>query len=46
MSGSDTVALTLLGAIGGANASLSMLQAIYGQTNAGAPRGDPLTGLK
>jgi hypothetical protein len=46
MSGSDTVALTLLGALGGANASLSMLQAIYGQTSAGAPRGDPLTALK
>jgi hypothetical protein len=48
MSGSDSVALTLLGNISGgsSNNSLAMLQAIYGQTPTGAAAGDPLTALK
>lgn len=48
MIGSDSVALTLLGNISGgsSNTSLSMLQAIYGQTTAGTPAGDPLTALR
>jgi hypothetical protein len=48
MSGSNSVALSLLGAITGStgNDSLSMLQAIYGQSAAGATVGNALTALR
>ena len=48
MSGSDSVALSLLGSITGTSSgsTLSMLQAIYGQTASGTPTADPLGALK
>lgn len=48
MSGSNSVALSLLGTItgSGASSSLSMLQAIYGLSASGAPTTDPLGALQ